>query len=49
VELSCLRQLAGLFAPPKAICTFHKPAVRKKHDSQQVCFSELFWLKLFFA
>jgi hypothetical protein len=43
VELSCLCQLAGLFAPPTALGPYHKPYVRKKHDSKQVCFSEWFY------
>ena len=43
VELSRLRQLACLFAPPKTFCTYHKPYVRKKYDSQQVGFNDLFY------
>jgi hypothetical protein len=42
VELSRLRQLACFFAPPKTFCTYHKPYVRKKHDSQPVGFNDLF-------
>jgi len=43
VELSRLRQLAWLFAPPKTFCIYHKPYFRKKYDSQQVGFNELFY------
>ena len=43
VELSRLRQLACLFAPPKTFCTYQKPFVRKKHDGQQVGFNDLFY------
>jgi len=34
VKLSSLRQLAGLFAPPKAFWPNQQPFVCKKHDSQ---------------
>jgi hypothetical protein len=43
VELSRLRQLAWLFTPTKTLLTYHKPYVCKKHDSQQVGFSGLFY------
>jgi hypothetical protein len=46
VELSSLRQLACLSAPPYEFWLYHKPNVCKKRDSQQVCFSVLFYFFL---
>jgi len=31
-----------------SFCPVNAPLISKKHDSKQVCFSELFWLKLLF-